>query len=90
MKVKEKRAVPRVPGMRLAASYVNHLICNGGVIAPALDVPGSDARCIHSDVILADACWALGAPAQPGLVFGPLHVTCSAPSRHPLPPFQGR
>lgn len=30
---------PRDPGIRLAGSYINFLIVNGGVIAPAFDVP---------------------------------------------------
>ena len=38
---------PRDPGLRMAASYVNFLLVNGGVIAPAFDVP-EDA--------LAEAC----------------------------------
>lgn len=30
---------PRDPGIRLAGSYINFLIVNGGIIAPAFDVP---------------------------------------------------
>lgn len=46
--MKAKGAMPREPGTRLAASYVNFLICHGalglGIVAPALGVPESDDR----------------------------------------------
>jgi agmatine/peptidylarginine deiminase len=39
----EEGRANRHAGERLAASYVNFYICNGGVIAPAFGLPESDA-----------------------------------------------
>lgn len=38
----------RPAGVRLAASYVNFLVTNGGVIMPAFGLPESDDRCALS------------------------------------------
>ena len=32
-------------GHRMAASYINFLICNGGIVMPALDQEPADSRC---------------------------------------------
>lgn len=36
---------PRAAGDRLAASYVNFYLCNGGLVMPAFGVPEADDRC---------------------------------------------
>lgn len=35
---------PRLAGTRLAASYINFYICNGGIVMPAFGVPEADER----------------------------------------------
>jgi agmatine/peptidylarginine deiminase len=36
-------SVPRLAGERMAGSYVNFYICNGGVVMPAFGQPEQDA-----------------------------------------------
>lgn len=43
---------PRLPGLRLAASYVNFYFCNGAIIMPELD-PAHDEQAAHA---LKSAC----------------------------------
>lgn len=43
--VKTEHAIPREPGTRLAASYVNFYIANGGIVAPAFGDKWDEEAC---------------------------------------------
>lgn len=55
---------PRVGGDRMAGSYINFYICNGGVVMPAFggEAASMDERCVACVMLILAA----GAPRVPG------------------------
>jgi agmatine deiminase len=64
-----KTTLPRQPGDRLAASYINFYFCNGGVIVPTFDDP-HDKQAVNRLQALLPERQVIGIPAREILLGG--------------------